>query len=139
MPKLCCENGNAKGSLPKESQIEHAVDTNNSARDAEATSSPRPSEESDVPWPFDSESSVNEEETMLGGECPYSMKLQPSEAIIGVRVETWRTRLRRAFHMRSGYRDGYGDDVRIKPLIESCKIIPLERGLDVDELIQKPQ
>ena len=39
---------------------------------------------------------------------------------LGIRVKTWRSRFRRAFHMSSGIREGYSDDLQYEPEIVSC-------------------
>ena len=82
MPEPCHENGHLKGSIPKNAENQHRVDTNQSTEETEEASSPRSSEESDdVPWPFDSDSSVNEEDAILGGERPRRNRLQLSDTI----------------------------------------------------------
>ena len=125
MPDQRHENGHAierATANPPAGRDEAAgLDTKHSIQhDPAPTPSPRLSEESDVPWPFDTDSSVNEEDASLGGGTRTRLLASKTLTIIGIRVNTLRTRFRRAFHMRSGYRDGYGDDVRIQPIIESC-------------------
>ena len=80
--------------------------------------SSRGSQETDINWPWESDSFV-EEEPSLGGRnsmIPYCIALTH----LGIRVKTWRSRFRRALHMSSGIREGYSDDVELKPEIISC-------------------
>lgn len=86
---------------------QQTVDAIQPATTTEASQKPfdpasRNSEETGVDWPWGSDS-YDEEEPSLGG----------------IRVKTWRSRLRRALHMSSSITKGYSYDLRIKPEIVS--------------------
>ena len=105
--------------VPPEQQVA-GDETGQSLPVGEPNISRRSSEDSDdVPFPFESDSASNEEAAILGGTSWITTDIRSALTNPAVRVKTWRTLLRRIFHMPSGYRDGYGDDVRIASIIES--------------------